>query len=231
MTRSAVSCAGFLPHPDSNAISTQAPLMQGSDHRVSSTGRLSCLLCLRTYDPLPSNPALRRRVRTADPCCRVCARGRRKRTATTFVIVNARIADGTGAPLRNANVRVAGDRIAAVGSFEPQPNEPVLDAKGRVLAPGFIDIHNHSDDELAEQPLAESQIAQGITSCRAGSRRRLALAHRRLAGRAPPQPAGPEPGDDGRTRHGPRARHEGRLPPRRSPGRESRRWRSSSSKA
>ncbi len=82
----------------------------------------------------------------------------------SFVIANARIADGTGGPLRDANVRVAGDRIAAVGSFQPQPDEPVLDAKGLVLAPGFIDIHNHSDDELAEQPLAESQIAQGITS-------------------------------------------------------------------
>jgi N-acyl-D-amino-acid deacylase len=93
-----------------------------------------------------------------------CAHEAAQTTATTFVIVNARIADGTGAPLRNANVRVAGDRVTAVGSFEPQPNEPVLDAKGRVLAPGFIDIHNHSDDELAEQALAESQIAQGITT-------------------------------------------------------------------
>jgi N-acyl-D-amino-acid deacylase len=86
------------------------------------------------------------------------------RTVATFVIVNARIADGTGAPLRNASVRVAGDHIAAIGTFEPQAGEPVLDAKGRVLAPGFIDIHNHSDDELAGQPLAESQIAQGITT-------------------------------------------------------------------
>jgi N-acyl-D-amino-acid deacylase len=93
-----------------------------------------------------------------------CAHEPPQTATTSFVIVNARIADGTGAPLRNANVRVAGDRITAVGTFEPQPNEPVLDAKGRVLAPGFIDIHNHSDDELAEQPLAESQIAQGITT-------------------------------------------------------------------
>ena len=61
-------------------------------------------------------------------------------------------------------MRVTGDRIAAVGSFEPQPGEAVLDASGKVLAPGFIDIHNHSDDEIADQPLAESQIAQGITS-------------------------------------------------------------------
>jgi N-acyl-D-amino-acid deacylase len=93
-----------------------------------------------------------------------CAHEVTQTPVTSFVIVNARIADGTGAPLRAGNVRVAGDRIAAVGSFQPQPDEPVLDAQGLVLAPGFIDIHNHSDDELADHPLAESQIAQGITS-------------------------------------------------------------------
>jgi N-acyl-D-amino-acid deacylase len=93
-----------------------------------------------------------------------CSHQGAERTVATFVIVNARIADGTGAPLRNASVRVAGDHIAAIGAFEPQRGEPVLDAKGRVLAPGFIDIHNHSDDELAGQPLAESQIAQGVTT-------------------------------------------------------------------
>src|SRR6185436_19672346 len=89
-----------------------------------------------------------------------CAHQATQTPVASFVIVNARIADGTGAPLRAANVRVAGDRIAAVGSFQPQADEPVLDAHGLVLAPGFIDIHNHSDDELADHPLAESQIAQ-----------------------------------------------------------------------
>jgi N-acyl-D-amino-acid deacylase len=93
-----------------------------------------------------------------------CAHEPTQTPVTSFVIVNARVADGTGAPLRAANVRIAGDRIAAVGSFQPQADEPVLDGRGLVLAPGFIDIHNHSDDELADHPLAESQIAQGITT-------------------------------------------------------------------
>jgi N-acyl-D-amino-acid deacylase len=93
-----------------------------------------------------------------------CAHEATQPAVASFVIVNARVADGTGAPVRTANVRVNGDRIVAVGNFERQPGEPVLDAKGLVLAPGFIDIHNHSDDELADQPLAESQIAQGITT-------------------------------------------------------------------
>jgi N-acyl-D-amino-acid deacylase len=93
-----------------------------------------------------------------------CARQETSTDTASFVIVNAQLADGTGAPLRAGSVRVAGDRIVDVGTVEPRAGEPVLDAKGLVLAPGFIDIHNHSDDELAEQPLAESQIAQGITS-------------------------------------------------------------------
>jgi adenine deaminase len=66
-----------------------------------------------------------------------CAHEATHTPVASFVIVNARIADGTGAPLRNASVRVAGDRIAAVGSIQPQADEPVLDTQGLVLAPGL----------------------------------------------------------------------------------------------
>ena len=82
----------------------------------------------------------------------------------SIVIVNAQIADGTGAPLRKANLRVTGRRIVKIGKFSPSKSDQVLDAKGLVLAPGFIDIHNHSTSGLETDPLAESQIAQGITS-------------------------------------------------------------------
>ena len=84
--------------------------------------------------------------------------------AKTTVIVNAQVADGTGKPLRKANVRIAGDHIVRIGDFKPEKNERVIDAKGLVLAPGFIDIHNHSTEGLQSDPLAETQIAQGITS-------------------------------------------------------------------
>jgi N-acyl-D-amino-acid deacylase len=80
------------------------------------------------------------------------------------VIVNAQIADGTGAALRRESVRIAGDRIVKVGRFEPGPDERVIDAAGLVLAPGFIDMHNHSEKGLEREPLAASQIAQGITT-------------------------------------------------------------------
>lgn len=80
------------------------------------------------------------------------------------VIVNARVADGTGASLRSANVRIVADRIAKIGMFEPAKSDRVIDARGLVLAPGFIDIHNHSAEDLPTDPLAETQIAQGITT-------------------------------------------------------------------
>jgi N-acyl-D-amino-acid deacylase len=81
-----------------------------------------------------------------------------------FVIVGADIADGSGVPLVRANVRVLGDRIARVGSFLPDAGEAVVDGKGLVVAPGFIDTHNHSDRSLESNPLAESQISQGLTT-------------------------------------------------------------------
>jgi N-acyl-D-amino-acid deacylase len=78
--------------------------------------------------------------------------------------LNAQVADGSGKPLRKANVRIAGDRIAAIGNVQPKRGEHTIDAAGLVLAPGFIDIHNHSTEGLENDPLAESQIAQGITT-------------------------------------------------------------------
>src|SRR5262249_55844322 len=79
----------------------------------------------------------------------------------TFVIVGADVADGSGGPLFKANVRVVGDRIGRIGDFQPDSGEQVIDGKGLVLAPGFIDTHNHSERGLETDPLAESQISQG----------------------------------------------------------------------
>jgi N-acyl-D-amino-acid deacylase len=82
----------------------------------------------------------------------------------SIVIINAQVADGTGTPLRAGNVRIVADRIGKIGSFKPTKGDRVIDAKGLVLAPGFIDIHNHSAEDLPTDPLAETQVAQGITT-------------------------------------------------------------------
>ena len=82
----------------------------------------------------------------------------------SWVIVGATIVDGSGRPRFRANVRIVGERIARIGRFAPGPEDRVLRATGLVLAPGFIDLHNHSDRGLDADPMATSQIAQGITT-------------------------------------------------------------------
>ncbi len=95
--------------------------------------------------------------------------GHSQQNSPSYLIVNALLADGTGAPLRKANVRVAVNHIVGIGELTREKDEPTIDAKGLVLAPGFIDIHNHSTGGLLTDPLAESQIAQGITSLVVGA--------------------------------------------------------------
>ncbi|WP_239490311.1 amidohydrolase family protein [Luteitalea sp. TBR-22] len=82
----------------------------------------------------------------------------------SWVITGAQIADGTGGPLRAASVRVVGDTIVSVGDAAPQAGDQVVDGRGLVLAPGFIDVHNHSTDGLAGDRAAATQVAQGITT-------------------------------------------------------------------
>src|SRR6202011_5487568 len=67
-------------------------------------------------------------------------------------------------PLKKVSVRIAGDRVTKIGIFKPAKGEQVIDAQGLVVAPGFIDIHNHSAEGLDKAPLAETQISQGITT-------------------------------------------------------------------
>jgi N-acyl-D-amino-acid deacylase len=83
-------------------------------------------------------------------------------TGTT--IVSARVVDGSGGPSRNVNVRIDGDRIVAVGDFEPPAGDTIVDANGLVLAPGFIDVHSHHDHELFGIPEALGAVSQGITT-------------------------------------------------------------------
>jgi L-aminopeptidase/D-esterase-like protein/N-acyl-D-aspartate/D-glutamate deacylase len=80
------------------------------------------------------------------------------------VIANADLIDGTGAPARRASVRVVDGRVAEVGDIRPIDGDRVIEARGLVLAPGFIDTHNHSTEGVLTEPLATSQVSQGITT-------------------------------------------------------------------
>ncbi len=85
-----------------------------------------------------------------------------------WTITGVSVADGSGAPLRTANVRVVGDAIASIDAASPQAGDQVVDGTGLVLAPGFIDVHNHSTEGLATDREAASQISQGITTVLVG---------------------------------------------------------------
>ncbi len=84
------------------------------------------------------------------------------------LIADATVVDGTGQPRFTADVRLEGDRIAAVGKLRRRADEPVINAEGLVLAPGFIDTHSHADYEIDKYPNAEADISQGITTVLAG---------------------------------------------------------------
>lgn len=85
-----------------------------------------------------------------------------------IVLLGATLIDGSGrAPLRNSVVVLKGDSIVAVGSrgrVRVPKGARVIDARGLVVAPGFIDAHNHSDRGFREDPSATSQVSQGITT-------------------------------------------------------------------
>jgi N-acyl-D-amino-acid deacylase len=75
----------------------------------------------------------------------------------------ATVVDGLGGAPVGRDVAVAGDRIAAVAPVLPDTAKYVIDAAGLVLAPGFIDIHSHTDATIFQNPSAVSKLLQGVT--------------------------------------------------------------------
>jgi N-acyl-D-amino-acid deacylase len=86
----------------------------------------------------------------------------------SIVITGAIVYDGSGRAGFRANVRIEGDIITEIGSFRPRSDEEIIPARNLALAPGFIDIHNHSQEGLDRDPTAASQISQGITTLALG---------------------------------------------------------------
>lgn len=78
------------------------------------------------------------------------------------------LVDGTGASPRRADVRISGRVISAVGTLKPIRGERVVQARGLVVSPGFIDAHSHADGGWTDAPDLESQIRQGITTAVVG---------------------------------------------------------------
>ncbi len=84
------------------------------------------------------------------------------------LIVNGVIVDGTGKPAFKGSVAIKGDRIVDVGDLSGRA-ERVIDARGLIVSPGFIDVHSHADKTLPLFPFAENYVMQGITTTIGGN--------------------------------------------------------------
>ena len=104
-------------------------------------------------------------------------------------ITGAMVADGTGSALARLDVRFEGDSIREIGSSIARPDDRVIDGTGLVLAPGFIDAHNHSTDGLNSNPEADTQVSQGITTVLLGQDGSSPLPIRDYLARRRSQPA------------------------------------------
>ncbi|HHY36862.1 MAG TPA: D-aminoacylase [Firmicutes bacterium] len=82
----------------------------------------------------------------------------------TVLIKDGEVFDGTGREAFRADIALQGDRIAAIGPEIMEPAELVIDAGGLAVAPGFIDIHTHTDATIFSCPLSTSKLLQGVTS-------------------------------------------------------------------
>ena len=80
-----------------------------------------------------------------------------------ILIRGGQVLDGTGAPPVRADVGIRGGRIAEIGSFPARAAKRTIDAAGLTVAPGFIDLHTHSEMPLLADGKAESAVRQGVT--------------------------------------------------------------------
>src|SRR5690242_10903374 len=81
-----------------------------------------------------------------------------------LVIRNGRIVDGTGSPWYSGDVAIRDGRIAAIGHLGSTPAKRTIDAAGKVVAPGFIDMLGQSELTILVDPRLPSKIYQGITT-------------------------------------------------------------------
>jgi N-acyl-D-amino-acid deacylase len=81
-----------------------------------------------------------------------------------LIIRNGTVVDGQKTPRYQADVGIRGDRIAAIGNLAEVESAAVFDAADMIVAPGFIDVHTHSDAVLLSQPHLHAKTAQGFTT-------------------------------------------------------------------
>src|SRR6478672_2949046 len=88
----------------------------------------------------------------------------RSRATADIIVRNGTVFDGLGAPGKELDVVMTGGRITSIVRGSSDKGTVEIDARGRAVAPGFIDIHSHGDGSLWSDPRAESLVRQGITT-------------------------------------------------------------------
>jgi N-acyl-D-amino-acid deacylase len=88
-----------------------------------------------------------------------------------LLITGGSLLDGDGTPAINADIGVRDGRIASIGNLGAAAARQRIDASGLTVAPGFIDMHNHSDYTILVEPKSESMIRQGVTTMVLGESR------------------------------------------------------------
>ena len=88
-----------------------------------------------------------------------------------LLITGGSVLNGEGTPAVRADIGIRGERIAAIGDLQAATAARRIDASGLIVAPGFIDMHNHSDYTVLVEPKSESMIRQGVTTMVLGESR------------------------------------------------------------
>ena len=86
-----------------------------------------------------------------------------------LLIVNGRLVDGTGNSWYHADIAIRDGKIQSIGKNLPRNATRILDAQNRIVAPGFIDVHTHLEDDEDRDPLAQSFLYDGVTTCITGN--------------------------------------------------------------
>src|SRR4029453_2435383 len=114
------------------------------------------------------------RLRSTVPACLLLASACARAVAQQpydLVITGGSVLNGEGTPAVRADVGLRGGRIATIGDLRTAAATRRIDASGLTVAPGFIDIHNHSDYTILVEPRSESMIRQGVTTMVLGESR------------------------------------------------------------
>ena len=86
-----------------------------------------------------------------------------------MLILGGSLIDGSGTPARKSDIGIRDGRIVEIGSLKDAAAKLKIDAKGHVVAPGFIDLHSHADSGILQHRAAENYIRQGVTTLLCGN--------------------------------------------------------------